>query len=70
MTYRPSKGVLLCSGVLLLLLLVLFPLYPIATVSFEAGLIVGLFLHSSHTAHGLENGMIEEGEMETIEKLK
>jgi len=34
-----------------LILLTLLPLYPTFVLAFESGLLVGVFLHSSHTSH-------------------
>lgn len=43
--------VLSCAAFIGLLILLLLPLYPVITISFEAGIVVGLLLHSSHTAY-------------------
>ncbi|EGQ44341.1 MAG: hypothetical protein J07AB43_01070 [Candidatus Nanosalina sp. J07AB43] len=40
-------GVLLIAGVLAFV----FPLWPALAVAFEAGLLVGVFLHSAHSSH-------------------
>lgn len=49
MTTPICGKVLVGAGLVSTLVLLLFPLYPIAAISFEAGLVVGLFLHSTHT---------------------
>lgn len=36
------------------------PFYPILAMTFEAGLIVGLLLHSSHVAENVECGNLDQ----------
>lgn len=50
MTSAPSKGVLFSFGILTLLLLAVFPIAPMIAISFEAGLVVGILFHSSHSS--------------------
>jgi len=52
--------VLVGAGLVSLFALILFPLYPIAAISFEAGLVAGLFLHSSHTRYAISSGYLNK----------
>jgi hypothetical protein len=52
--------VLLATALVSGLVLLFFPVYPLATFSFEAGLVVGLLLHSSHTSYAISSGHLTE----------
>lgn len=50
------RTTIIAAFVITLALAVAFPLYPVAAASFETGLLVGLLLHSTHTATNIECG--------------
>lgn len=54
-----NTGTMLSTGVIMLIIMLAIPVYPAVALSFEAGLIVGLFLHSSHSRHKADAGMID-----------
>lgn len=60
MTTPICRGTLVGVGIISLLILSLFPVYPMLAISFEAGLITGLFLHSSHTSYAVNSGYLEQ----------
>lgn len=59
MTTPPCKEVLFGSIVVAATLVLLMPFYPIAAISFEAGLVVGLLLHISHQQSAVERGHLD-----------
>lgn len=54
MTTPVSKETAIGVAVVALIVLAALPLHPIAVISFEAGVLVGLLLHSSHTTSSTE----------------
>lgn len=54
------KEVLLGTLSIGVLLLFLLPFYPLIVMSFEAGMMVGLLLHSSHTTDAITRGYLDQ----------
>lgn len=59
MTTPVCGRVLVGAGVITLLALMTLPMYPIAAISFEAGLVTGLLLHSSHISYAISAGFLD-----------
>jgi ABC-type maltose transport system permease subunit len=54
MAYPLRKRTLFTAVCVTLILATAFPLYPVVAASFEAGLLVGLLLHSAHISENIE----------------
>lgn len=65
MTTPVCKQTLFGAVAVMLLALVALPVYPIAVLSFEVGIVVGLLLHSSHTKAAHEKGWVEYADRKT-----
>lgn len=57
------RSTLLGVSTVALVLLFAFPWWPLLVTAFEAGLLVGVFLHSGHSSHviGNEPDVIADG---------
>ena len=56
MPHHVRKAIIIVSILIAIFAVLLLPVTPLAAISFECGLLVGILLHSAHTASGLESG--------------